>query len=194
MNFIQRILKTKKIKKAKKATKKTLQNIDDKFDVSEKVDKTVENIKDKISKVDEEYNVSEKVKSSGDKISEKFQEFGNTIESALDEKIDFDDFKKVEIRVGEILEVEKIEKSDKLLKLMVNLGERNPRQIISGISKYYKNPKKELVGKQAMFVSNLAPRMIFGLESDGMIFGVNDKDNFSILSPSVKIKNGSLAN
>lgn len=193
MDFIKRILQTKKVKKAKKVSKKTIKNIDNKYEISEKIDDTVDAVKDKISEVDNQYEISKKIKEARGKVSEKLEDAGEKIEAMLDEKISFDDFEKVEIKVGEILEVEKIEKSDKLLKLKVNLGEKKPRQIISGISKYYKNPEEELVGKQAMFVSNLAPRKIFGYESDGMIFAVNDKDNFSILSPVIKIKNGTVA-
>ena len=193
MNFIERILETKKIKKAKKFSNKTLKNINEKYDVSKKIDSTINAIKKKISEVNNEYNIFKKIKSTGDKISETLENTGDKIEAVLDEKINFDDFEKVEIRIGEIIEVEKIEKSDKLLKLKVDLGEKKTRQIISGIAKYYENPEEELVGKQAMFVSNLTPRKIFGYESDGMIFAINDKEKFSILSPSVKIKNGTLA-
>jgi methionine--tRNA ligase beta chain len=187
MNFIQRIWQTKKVKKARKFSEKTLKNI------SEKVEDVMKIVKKKALEVRKKFKVSKKIKSAENKINSVLKNTGNKIESLLDEKISFNDFEKIEIRVGEILEVEKIEKSDKLLKLKVDLGEKKTRQIISGISKFYKNPEKELVGKQAMFVSNLAPRKIFGYESDGMIFAVNSGKKFSILSPLLKIKNGTLA-
>ncbi len=83
------------------------------------------------------------------------------------EPISIDDFKKVEIRIGEIKSAEKIEGSDKLLKLKVNFGSEE-RQVLSGIAAYFPNPE-ELVGKKCPFVTNLAPRMMMGLESQAMI-------------------------
>ena len=85
----------------------------------------------------------------------------------MDEPITIDDFKKVEITIGEIKSAEKIEGSDKLLKLVVNFGDHD-RQVLSGIAAYFPNPE-ELVGKRAPFVTNLAPRMMMGLESQAMI-------------------------
>lgn len=85
----------------------------------------------------------------------------------MPEHISIDDFKKVEIRIGEILSAEKIEGSDKLLKLKVDFGTEE-RQVLSGISAYFPDPQ-ELVGKKCPFVTNLAPRMMMGLESQAMI-------------------------
>ncbi|MDO8548196.1 MAG: methionine--tRNA ligase [bacterium] len=81
--------------------------------------------------------------------------------------ISIDDFKKVEIRVGEIVSAEKIEGSDKLLKLKVNFGTEE-RQVLSGIAGWFPEPQT-LVGKRVPFVTNLAPRMMMGLESHAMI-------------------------
>lgn len=83
------------------------------------------------------------------------------------EPISIDDFKKVEIKVGEIKSAEKIEGSDKLLKLLVNFGSED-RQVLSGIAAYFPDPAV-LVGKRCPFVTNLAPRMMMGLESQAMI-------------------------
>ncbi|HVV15224.1 MAG TPA: hypothetical protein VHD55_02400 [Candidatus Paceibacterota bacterium] len=83
------------------------------------------------------------------------------------EPISIDDFKKIEIRIGEIKSAEKIEGSDKLLKLKVMFGEEE-RQVLSGISAYFPNPE-DLVGKKCPFVTNLAPRTMMGLESQAMI-------------------------
>ena len=109
-----------------------------------------------------------------------------------DTNVSFDTFMKVEVRVGTIKSVEEVPKSDKLLKLMVDIGEEEPRQIISGIKTYFEDPQL-LVNKQSMFVTNLAPRTIMGLVSNGMIFAVNDKENFSLLEPSVTIAPGTRA-
>ncbi len=81
--------------------------------------------------------------------------------------ISIDDFKKVEIRIGEIKSAEKIEGSEKLLKLKVNFGSEE-RQVLSGIATYFPDPVT-LVGKKCPFVTNLAPRMMMGLESQAMI-------------------------
>ena len=107
--------------------------------------------------------------------------------------INIDDFKKVELVVGEILSAEKISETDKLLKLMVNLGEEAPRQIISGISLYFPDCSL-LVGKKCMFVANLEPRTIKGYESNGMILAVSTEDGkFSLLEPNETIPAGAKA-
>jgi len=98
--------------------------------------------------------------------------------------ITIEDFKKVDIAVGKILSAEKVLDTDKLLKLSVDLGEENPRQIISGISLYFPD-HTVLIGKKCMFVANLEPRMIRGLESNGMLLAVSTEDGrFSLLSPN----------
>jgi methionyl-tRNA synthetase len=105
-------------------------------------------------------------------------------------KISIEEFAKVDIRVGKILSVEKVENTDKLLKLSVNLGEEIPRQIISGISKFFPDTSI-LVGKKCMFVANLEPREIRGLKSDGMIVALSTDDGkFSLLSPNDDIPEG----
>lgn len=104
--------------------------------------------------------------------------------------INYDDFKKVELKVGEIKEVEVVEDADKLLKLTVDLGEEEPRQIVSGIRKFFDNPQ-DLVGVKCPFVTNLEPREIRGLVSNGMIAAVLDGDNFSLLKVEKEISVGS---
>ena len=95
-------------------------------------------------------------------------------------KISIDDFKKIEIKIGKILSAEKVPETDKLLKLSVDFGEETPRQIVSGISAYF--PETEvLVGKKCAFATNLEPRQIKGLESNGMILAVSGDDYFSLL-------------
>ena len=81
--------------------------------------------------------------------------------------INIDQFKQIELKVGTVLFAEEIEGSERLLKLMVDLAEENPRQILSGIKEWYS--PDELVGKQFVFITNLEPRMMMGLESRGMI-------------------------
>ena len=81
--------------------------------------------------------------------------------------ITFSDFQKIEIKIGTVLSAEKVEDSEKLFKLSVDFGESASRQVVSGIAKTF--PPAGLVGKQFIFVANLEPRTIIGLESQVMI-------------------------
>src|SRR3989338_4054859 len=87
--------------------------------------------------------------------------------------ITIDDVKKVEIKIGEIISVETIEGSDKLLKLKVNFGTEE-RQVLSGIKAYFPDPQA-LLGKRCPFVTNLAPRVMMGLESQAMILARSEE-------------------
>lgn len=91
----------------------------------------------------------------------------------MEGKISIDEFKKAEIRIGEILSAEKVENADKLLKLSVRFGDE-VRQIVSGISAYFPDPAS-LVGVKCAFATNLEPRTIRGLESNGMILAASDE-------------------
>ena len=125
---------------------------------------------------------------------------------SLNQMISIDDFKKVELTVGEILTVEKVPETDKLLKLSVNCGlkrfssenlspehlalpnvlgeeKKDIRQIISGIAGYFSDIQT-LVGRKCVFVTNLEPRTIKSLESQGMILALSTEDGkFSLLEP-----------
>lgn len=106
--------------------------------------------------------------------------------------ISIEDFKKVEIAVGEILAVEIIDGSDKLLKLTVDFGEEKPRTVVSGIRKYFSDPA-ELVGKKHPFVVNLEPRPLMGIPSEAMILAVSTDDVFSLLHVDSSIPAGTRA-
>lgn len=107
--------------------------------------------------------------------------------------INLEEFKKVDIAVGQILSAEKIPDTDKLLKLSVDLGESTSRQIVSGIAPYFPDCNV-LVGKKCMFVANLESRMIRGFESQGMILAVSTEDGkFSLLEPGNDIQPGARA-
>ncbi len=118
----------------------------------------------------------------------------NNVEITETSKIIYNDWKKVEIKIGQILTVEPIEKSEKLLKLSVDFAETTgPRQIISGIAKYFPDISV-LVNKKCAFVTNLEPKPLMGLESNGMILAVGGGDEpFSIFEVSVEIPVGSQA-
>ncbi len=105
------------------------------------------------------------------------------------ENITYDEFKKMDIRVGTIREIEPIEGTDKLLRCQIDFGEPQLRQIVSGIREYY--PAFEtLIGKQVLYIVNLEPREIRGHMSYGMLMAVgNDKPVFLI--PEEPVDSGS---
>ncbi len=94
------------------------------------------------------------------------------------EEIEYSFFTKMDIRIGKVLEAEEVPKSRNLLKLMVDIGEKEPRQVISGISNEY--TPEELVGKKFVFLVNLKPRKLMGLESQAMILAA-DVDRKAVL-------------
>ena len=105
-------------------------------------------------------------------------------------EISFDDFMKVQLRVGEIIACEAVPKSSKLLKETVKFGDEI-RTIVSGIAKHYS--PEEMVGKKVVFVTNLAPRKICGIESQGMIMAAEDADgNFSLIVPEKDVASGTV--
>jgi len=99
--------------------------------------------------------------------------------------INFEDFQKVEIQIGTIIEAVSVENSEKLLKLTVDFGEEK-RQVLSGIAKFYS--PEDLLNKQFPFVTNLEPRQIMGLESQAMILAAGDEA--SLLQPIRNVPNG----
>ncbi len=103
-------------------------------------------------------------------------------------EITFDDFAKVQLRVGEIIACEPVPKSNKLLKETVKFGEET-RTIVSGIAKHYK--PEEMVGKKVVFVTNLAPRKVCGVTSEGMILAAEDEQgNLSLIVPEKDVPSG----
>lgn len=107
--------------------------------------------------------------------------------------INIEEFKKIELKLGKILNVEKVPDTDKLLKLTVDLGEDSPRTIVSGIAEYFPEGSA-LVNKKVMFVANLEPRIIRGIESQGMILALsNEEGGFSLLSPESDLPSGTKA-
>ncbi len=114
--------------------------------------------------------------------------------------ITIDDFGKLEIRIGTILEAHLVDGADKLLRFIVDVGEnttdeegetsRKFRQILSGIREYYPD-EAVLVGQQVPVLCNLPPRKLRGFESEGMIlYAVGEGENFKTLNPSAKVENG----
>lgn len=110
----------------------------------------------------------------------------------MKEDIVFDDFMKLDLRVGTILEAKKVEKSNKLLQFLIDTG-ADKRTILSGIAKQY-NPE-EMIGKQVTIVANLAPRKMMGVESQGMILMAEDSEgNLRLVQPNEAVNPGSVIN
>ena len=128
--------------------------------------------------------------------------------------ISIDEFKKIEVRVGTVKTAERVPETEKLLRLTVDFGlkpsakaevladqppvaagiseERDVRQIVSGIAAYVSDPAT-LIGRQLAFVTNLEPRVIRGVESNGMLFAVGEGDSFAFLTPSKDVPPGTSA-
>lgn len=95
------------------------------------------------------------------------------------EEISFDDFKKVEIRIGTVVAAELVPDTDKLIKCTVDFGELGQRTIVSGIA-LWKKPE-DILGKQLPYIVNLAPRMLRGVESQGMLLAASDEQGVALL-------------
>jgi methionyl-tRNA synthetase len=110
----------------------------------------------------------------------------------LKQEISFDDFAKLDIRIGKVLAAEKMEKSNKLLKLTIDTGV-DKRTVLSGIAQHFS--PEEMVGKQVTIIANLAPRTMMGVESQGMVLMVQDADGkLILLQPSGPVLSGSIVN
>ena len=121
--------------------------------------------------------------------TKKANEEANYKAKPIRENISFEDFQKLDIRVGTVLECTKVPKADKLLCFKIADGFEN-RTIVSGISKFYK--PEELVGKQVCFIANLAPRKLKGIESQGMILSaLNYDESLSVITVDREVKPGS---
>ncbi|KJE49176.1 MULTISPECIES: methionine--tRNA ligase subunit beta [Acidiplasma] len=104
------------------------------------------------------------------------------------DKISIDYFHNIDLRVGKVIECEKVEKSRSLLKIIVDLGDEK-KQIISSIYEYYK--PEEMIGKQLVIINNLEPAKFMGLESQGMLLAVEDDKGVSLLTPDREVERGS---
>ena len=105
-------------------------------------------------------------------------------------EITIDDFAKIQLKVGKVVECQKVEKADKLLCSKIDLGEGAPRTIVSGIAKYY--TPEEMVGKQVIVVTNLKPVKLRGIESQGMVLCASDENgNLALVTPEKEIGAGS---
>ncbi len=119
-------------------------------------------------------------------LKDKKEEKKKVEEDKKDNLISINDFAKVELRVGRVIQAERVEGSNKLLKIKVDVGEE--RQIVAGIGKVYS--PEELVGKQIVVVTNLKPAKLMGIESQGMLLAAGDENNLSIVTLEKEIPVG----
>jgi methionyl-tRNA synthetase len=103
--------------------------------------------------------------------------------------ITYDDFKKIELKIAKITAAEDVPGAEKLLKLQIDLGNSEKRQIIAGIKKMY--PAESLIGKEIAVVTNLEPRMVMGAESNGMLLAASSDSGPVILIPEREVPPGS---
>ena len=121
--------------------------------------------------------------------TKKANEEANYKANPIRPNIEFDDFTKLDIRVGTILECQKVPKADKLLQFKIDDG-LETRTIVSGIAKHYQ--PEELVGKQVCFIANLTPRKLKGIVSEGMILSAENNDgSLAVIMPQKEVKPGS---
>jgi len=104
------------------------------------------------------------------------------------ELIGFDTFTKVQLKVAEVVEAEKVKKSKKLIKLQLNIGESENRQIVAGVSQFYE--PEQLIGKKIIIVANLKPAKLMGIESNGMLLAAKDGGNLRLLTVDGEIMPG----
>lgn len=108
----------------------------------------------------------------------------------IKENVSFDEFMKMDIRVGTVLDCQKVPKADKLLQFRIDDGLKG-RTILSGIAEYYPNPA-DLIGKQVLFIANFPPRKLRGIDSEGMILSAENPDgSLTVIQPGVLLSNGS---
>ena len=132
-------------------------------------------------------DILEEQKKAAQKENQKKEEKENTVDIS---EITIDDFAKIQLKVGKVVECQKVEKADKLLCSKIDLGEGQPRTIVSGIAKYY--TPEEMVGKQVIVVTNLKPVKLRGIESQGMVLCASDEQgNLAIISPEKDMTAGS---
>lgn len=106
--------------------------------------------------------------------------------------ITYDDFAKIELRVADVTAAERVEGSEKLLKLQLDLGEFGLRQIVAGVGKVY--TPEDMVGTQIVIVFNLTPRALMGIESQGMLLAAGGQDGAALLRPERRVPAGSKIN
>ncbi len=104
--------------------------------------------------------------------------------------VGIEDFLKLDIRLAKVIDAQRVEGSEKLLKLRLSLGDEE-RTVVAGIAKFYS--PEELIGKKVLMLANLKPRKIFGIESQGMILALSDGESMSLIVPDRDVREGAKA-
>ena len=121
------------------------------------------------------------------KVAAAHKEVAKETAPAKDGEITYEDFAKVELKVAKIKEAVRVEKSEKLIKLQLEVGDEK-RQIVAGIGKAY--TPEDLIGKEIIIVANLAPKALMGVESHGMLLAAGGGENPVLLTPEKEIASG----
>lgn len=106
----------------------------------------------------------------------------------MSEHIKYEEFSKINLRVAKILQAQRVEGSEKLVKLQIDVGELGERQLVAGIGTIYE--PEILVGKQIIIVANLEPRKLMGFESQGMLLAASDELGPVLITPESEVKPG----
>lgn len=109
----------------------------------------------------------------------------------MNPEITYDDFAKLDIRIGLVVAAEQVPETDKLIKCTVDFGEFGTRTIVSGVAEWKK--PEDLIGRQLPYIVNLAPRVIRGVESQGMLLALSDAEGLSLLIPERLVEKGTRA-
>ncbi|MDE5990076.1 MAG: methionine--tRNA ligase subunit beta, partial [Clostridia bacterium] len=141
--------------------------------------------------IDKELKIMDAIADEQKKLAQKQIKEDKKVENVVDiQEITIDDFAKIALKVGKVIECQKVEKADKLLCSKIDLGEEQPRTIVSGIAKFY--TPEEMIGKQVIVVTNLKPVKLRGIESQGMVLCASDEDgNLALIAPEKTMKSGS---
>lgn len=117
----------------------------------------------------------------GSTVKEEWNPESTELVSVKEKEIKYDAFDAVELKVAEVIEVKKVKDADKLLQFRLDAGDKDHRQILSGIAEFYPNPEKELLGKKVVIVANLKPRKMRGEVSQGMILSAEHEGKLSVV-------------
>ncbi len=106
------------------------------------------------------------------------------------DQMTIEDFQKLEIKVGKVKSVERVENTDKLLKFIFDIGNGEERQILAGVAEFYTD-LDSLIGKEMPLLLNLKPRKLRGLESQGMMLAIDANGSIALLHPNLEVEPGS---
>ena len=134
-------------------------------------------------KINEPEPLFSKIEDSEEKIQEKLEKVRVT-----SQKVSYEEFSKMNLRIGKIVKAEQVQGSSNLLKLSIDIGDNQVKPAVAGIAKHYS--PEQLVGQQLAIIVNLEPRKIYGIESEVMILAAQDEKNVVLLQPEKSLKNG----